>query len=101
MVVARQLVTRGTQLSSSLIPNLVKGRRLRGSSGRKIVDILSHNPTHDPFEYSDQDLEHMRRVVSYCKRHLAQEGGAKMDTGSRSYQSLKNWGHDALKGDKY
>lgn len=43
----------------------------------------------------------MRRVVSYCKRHLAQEGGAKMDPGSRSYRSLKNWGHDALKGDEY
>lgn len=40
----------------------------------------------------------MRKVVSYCKRHLAQEGRAKMDTGSKSYKSLKNWGHDPLKG---
>lgn len=90
--------TVGHERYSALIPYLVKRRRLiRGSSGRKIVDILSQNPTHDPSGYSDQDLEHMRRVVSYCKRHLAQEGGAKMDTGSRSYRSLKNWGHNALK----
>lgn len=41
----------------------------------------------------------MRKVVSYCKRHLAQEGKAKQDSSSRSYRSLKNWGHDAQKSD--
>ena len=39
----------------------------------------------------------MRKVASYCKRHLAQEETAKRDTESKSYKSLKNWGHDALK----
>lgn len=67
------------------------------SSGRKIVDILEHNPAKDPAEYGDGDVDHMRRVVSYCKRHLAQEEKAKQNTNSRSYRSLKNWGHDALK----
>ena len=43
------------------------------------------------------DIDHMRRVVAYCKRHLAQEEKAKRDTTSKSYKSLKNWGHDALK----
>lgn len=43
------------------------------------------------------DIDHMRRVVAYCKRHLAQEEKAKQDTNSKSYKSLKNWGHDALK----
>ncbi|KAL4914976.1 hypothetical protein BDW62DRAFT_134096 [Aspergillus aurantiobrunneus] len=66
-------------------------------SGRKIVSILEHNPTKDPSSYSDDEIDHMRRVVSYCKRHLAQEETAKQDTGSKSYRSLKNWGHDALK----
>lgn len=66
-------------------------------SGRKIVNILEHNPTGNYSGYSDQDIEHMRRVVSYCKRHLAQEGQAKQDTSSKSYCSLKNWGHDSLK----
>jgi hypothetical protein len=44
-----------------------------------------------------EDIDHMRRVVAYCKRHLAQEEKAKKDTNSKSYKSLKNWGHDALK----
>lgn len=39
----------------------------------------------------------MRRVVAYCKRHLAQEEKAKQNTERRSYKSLKNWGHDPLK----
>jgi hypothetical protein len=33
----------------------------------------------------------------YCKRHLAQKETAKQDTGSDSYKSLKNRGHDVLK----
>jgi hypothetical protein len=67
------------------------------SSGRKIVKILEDNPTGNLSGYSDQDIDHMRRVVSYCKRHLAQEEKAKQDTNSKSYRSLKNWGHDSLK----
>lgn len=59
--------------------------------------ILEHNPNENPSDYSDQDIDHMRRVVSYCKRHLAQEERAKYDTNSKSYRSLKNWGHDSLK----
>ncbi|KAK3351778.1 hypothetical protein B0H65DRAFT_459011 [Neurospora tetraspora] len=67
-------------------------------SGRKIVDILRRNPDKDPEGFEEGDLVHMRKVVSYCKRHLAQEEEkAKQDTESRSYRSLKNWGHDALK----
>ena len=46
---------------------------------------------------SGSDIAHMRRVVSYCKRHLAQEQTAKLNPNSKSYKSLKNWGHDALK----
>jgi hypothetical protein len=41
-------------------------------------------------------IDHMRKVMSYCKRHLAQEK-EKQDTNSKSYKSLKNWGHDAQK----
>ncbi|KAJ5093002.1 hypothetical protein N7456_008863 [Penicillium angulare] len=66
-------------------------------SGRKIVNILEHNPDGNASDYSDSDIVHMRKVVSYCKRHLAQEEAAKHDTTSKSYRSLKNWGHDALK----
>ncbi|KAJ5170021.1 uncharacterized protein N7500_002804 [Penicillium coprophilum] len=78
--------------------SVMKDLRAKASgSGRRIVRILEHNPAANPSEYSDQDIDHMRRVVSYCKRHLAQEERAKHDTSSKSYRSLKNWGHDALK----
>lgn len=66
-------------------------------SGRKIVSILEHNPDKDPGQYDSDELQHMRRVVAYCKRHLAQEETAKRNTNSKSYKSLKNWGHDPLK----
>jgi len=39
----------------------------------------------------------MRKVVAYCKWHLAQEEKAKKDTNSKSYKILKNWGQDAQK----
>lgn len=63
-------------------------------SGRKIINILEKNPQKDPEAYDDDDVDHMRRVVAYCKRHLAQEDKAKRDPESRSARSLKNWGHD-------
>jgi hypothetical protein len=100
---AKQLVTKG----QSKYFEAQALRRLRscmllltwelGDSGRRIVNILEDNPTGNSSGYSDQDIDHMRRVVSYCKRHLAQEERAKQDTNSKSYRSLKNWGHDALK----
>src|ERR671916_1141765 len=37
-------------------------------SGRKIVEILGKNES----DYTDEDIEHMRRVVSYVHRHQAQ-----------------------------
>ncbi|KAK3947949.1 hypothetical protein QBC32DRAFT_352746 [Pseudoneurospora amorphoporcata] len=73
------------------------GESVGHESGRKIVDILRRNPDKDPEGFGEEDLPHMRKVVSYCKRHLAQEEKAKQNTDSKSYKSLKNWGHDALK----
>jgi len=66
-------------------------------SGRKIIAILEKNPKKDPEKYDQDDIDHMRKVVAYCKRHLAQEEKAKQNTDSKSYKSLKNWGHDPLK----
>jgi Protein of unknown function (DUF3140) len=66
-------------------------------SGRKIIEILRKNPGKDPSKYDQDDIAHMRRVAAYCKRHLAQEEKAKQDANSKSYKSLKNWGHDAHK----
>ncbi|KAI8981310.1 hypothetical protein BD414DRAFT_420212 [Trametes punicea] len=56
-------------------------------SGHKIVEILRKNPEKDPEKYDDEDIEHMRRVVSYAKRHLAQEEHLK-DTKTR--EELEN-----------
>ncbi|KAL1748493.1 hypothetical protein HDZ31DRAFT_60231 [Schizophyllum fasciatum] len=62
------------------------------------MEILKKNPNANVDQYDEEDLAHMRKVVSYCKRHLAQEQEkAKEDTDSKSYKSLKNWGHDSQK----
>ncbi|KAF2099666.1 hypothetical protein NA57DRAFT_55611 [Rhizodiscina lignyota] len=66
------------------------GETIGHESGRKIVQILEKNPKKDPDKYAEDDIEHMRRVVAYNKRHLAQEEKAKQDTNSKSYKSLKN-----------
>jgi hypothetical protein len=66
-------------------------------SGRKIADILARNPSKDPEKYTEEDLKHMRKVVAYCKRHIAGEQSAMLNEESRSHRSLKNWGHDAVK----
>lgn len=42
-------------------------------SGRKIVDILKRNPKKQEDKYTEEDLQHMRKVAAYCKRHLARE----------------------------
>ena len=64
---------------------------IRHASGRWIVDILEK----DGEGLNDDDYGHMRRVVGYIRRHLAQEP-ANIAT-SRWRYSLMNWGHDPLK----
>ncbi len=61
-------------------------------SGRKIVEILG-KPKPD---YSSDDIDHMRRVVSYIHRHEFQkpEGDVKNSNWRRS---LLNLGLDPLK----
>ncbi|WP_229075247.1 DUF3140 domain-containing protein [Actinoplanes sp. DH11] len=61
-------------------------------SGRKIVKILGTKKA----DLTDSDEEHMRKVVGYVHRHLAQRpDGDVRDTRWR--HSLMNWGHDPLK----
>lgn len=82
------------------------GESVGHESGRKIVEILKSNPDKDPDKYTDDHLQHMRKVASYCKRHLAQESAGNKDKSpeevkeTKSYVSLKNWGHDFLKAQK-
>ncbi len=60
-------------------------------SGRHIVEILRKKKD----DLSGDDLAHMRKVVGYVHRHLAQRpSGDVKDTTWR--HSLMNWGHDPL-----
>ena len=62
-------------------------------SGRRIVEILGKNKS----DYTDDDVDHMRRVVSYVHRHQAQKPQkADVETSNWRY-SLLNWGHDPTK----
>ena len=62
-------------------------------SGERIVEILGTNKG----DLSDDDWDHMGRVVGYIKRHKAQ-GGPDDDVAHSDWRySLMNWGHDPLK----
>ncbi|MEV8507800.1 DUF3140 domain-containing protein [Actinoplanes sp. NPDC051475] len=68
------------------------GESVGHDSGRKIIQIL-HTKKAD---LNDSDEAHMRKVVGYVHRHLAQRpSGDVKDTKWR--YSLMNWGHDPLK----
>lgn len=61
------------------------------ASGRRIVGLLRAGRK----ELSDDDYEHMRKVVGYIRRHLAQRPSG--DVGDTRWRhSLMNWGHDPL-----
>ncbi|KAM3435274.1 hypothetical protein MY4824_004999 [Beauveria thailandica] len=79
------------------------GETVGHESGRKITEILKSNPSKDAEKYTEDQISHMRKVVAYCKRHLAQEEQSLKNKSeseakkTKSYISLKNWGHDPLK----
>jgi hypothetical protein len=61
-------------------------------SGRRILEIKRKKKS----DYTDADVEHMKRVNGYVKRHLGQ--GPKNDVEDSKWRySLMNWGHDPLK----
>ena len=61
-------------------------------SGRHILRLLDAHKA-DP---SEEDLDHMRKVVGYVHRHLAQRPEGDVEHTRWRY-SLMNWGHDPLK----
>lgn len=68
------------------------GESVGHSSGRRIVDLLRRKRA----ELSAADYQHMRKVIGYVHRHLAQRpAGDVRDTKWR--WSLMNWGHDPLR----
>lgn len=62
-------------------------------SGRRIVKIKRKKKS----DLSEDDYRHMRKVIGYVRRHLAQGGPAKDKEHSCWRYSLMNWGHDPLK----
>ena len=62
--------------------------------GALIVEILRRRKA----DLTDEDHRHMRKVVGYVHRHMAQGGPAEDKEHSRWRYSLMNWGHDPLKG---
>ena len=67
------------------------GESVGHASGRRIAAILGE----DAAEISADDYSHMRKVVGYVHRHLAQR--PENIYTSRWRYSLMNWGHDPTK----
>ncbi len=62
------------------------------ASGRRIVEILKTKRAN----LTADDYVHMRKVVGYAKRHLAQRPHGDIGESAWRY-SLMNWGHDPTK----
>ena len=69
------------------------GESVGHKEGRHIVEILRARKA----DLTDDDYAHMKKVVGYVHRHLAQGGPAEDKEHSRWRSSLMNWGHDPLK----
>lgn len=62
------------------------------ASGRRIVELLRTTKS----DLGDDDYAHMRKVVGYAHRHLAQRPNGDVSDSAWRY-SLMNWGHDPCK----
>ena len=68
------------------------GESVGHASGRRIVRLLRLRDE----ELDEDDYRHMRTVVGYVHRHLAQR--PRGDVGDTRWRhSLMNWGHDPLR----
>lgn len=68
------------------------GESVGHESGRKIIALLRRSRD----ELSAADYRHMRKVVGYVHRHLAQRPSGDVRE-TRWRWSLMNWGHDPLR----
>lgn len=65
-------------------------------SAKKILAIKAKRLA----ELADADYAHMKKVIGYCRRHLAQRPYGDV-TDTRWRWSLMNWGHDPLRGRRH
>lgn len=68
------------------------GESVGHKSGKRIVEIKRTKKA----DLSDDDFAHMKKVVGYVHRHLAQGPSDDVEHSDWRY-SLMNWGHDPLK----
>ncbi|WP_309093050.1 DUF3140 domain-containing protein [Phenylobacterium sp.] len=61
-------------------------------SGRRILAIRAKTAE----DLTQADYAHMKKVIRYCRRHLAQRPWGDV-TDTRWRWSLMNWGHDPLR----
>ena len=82
-----------TEESKSVGADSGDGESVGHKSGRRIVKIKRT----DKADLTDDQYEHMNKVVGYINRHCAQ-GGPDDDVESSDWRySLMNWGHDPCK----
>ena len=82
----------GTKESKSVGQKQGGGEATGHAGGRRIVEILKAKRA----DLTDPDYAHMRKVVGYAKRHLAQRPHGEINESPWRY-SLMNWGHDPTK----
>ena len=80
-----------TEESQSVGDTSGDGESTGHASGRRIVEILRAHKS----DLTTDDAAHMRKVVGYVHRHLAQRPDGDV-TDTRWRYSLMNWGHDPL-----
>jgi hypothetical protein len=64
-------------------------------SAKKILAIQATRVA----DLTDADYRQMKKVIGYCRRHLAQRPWGDV-TDTRWRWSLMNWGHDPLRGQR-
>ena len=68
------------------------GESVGHHSGRRIIEILGKAKA----DVDADDLVHMKKVVGYVHRHLAQRPHGNI-TETKWRYSLMNWGHDPVR----
>jgi Protein of unknown function (DUF3140) len=69
-----------------------EGESVGHHSGRRIVEINRKKKA----DLTDDDYGHMRKVIGYIHRHMAERPSGDIKN-SRWRYSLMNWGHDPIK----
>lgn len=64
-----------------------------GRQSARMILVIRERGVED---LTDADYRHMKKVIGYCRRHLAQRPWGDI-TETRWRWSLMNWGHDPLR----